>query len=237
MDMDRIKLIQQIIEKNKFDSYLEIGSKTGTSFLPVRCAHKAAVDPEFKITKLKKMWWDFKNPLNKTNSYFEETSDDFFLKRKDYLASVGKLDVVLVDGLHTYEAALKDVLNALKYLNEKGTIVMHDCLPPNEQAATPMRKIPGTDQFEERTWGGNWCGDVWKVITYLRRNYADSLDAYVIDTDFGLGVVKPKRKLDIDLEINLDLFNEIDKISYTELMQNVDSMLALKDVEFAKTLS
>lgn len=85
-------------------------------------------------------------PCNINNKYFEETSDDFFLKREDHLKKVKQLDVMLIDGLHTYRASLKDVLNSLKYLNEKGMIVMHDCYPPFKADALPTDNYPTPEE-------------------------------------------------------------------------------------------
>src|SRR5690606_22200154 len=101
--MNRIELIQEIFEKSDFDTYLEIGSQTGFSLFPIKCRNKIAVDPEFIIKTTQRVKWLIKNPVNFRNSYFEETSDDFFAKRKVFLKKTGKLDVVLVDGMHTFE--------------------------------------------------------------------------------------------------------------------------------------
>ena len=46
-----------------------------------------------------------------------------FLKNHSYF------DIIFLDGLHNYEQTIKDINNALKFLNEKGAIIVHDCLP------------------------------------------------------------------------------------------------------------
>ena len=215
--MNRIELIQEIFKRTNFQTYLEIGSQRGVSFLPIYCKYKIAVDPQFLIKKRKKLKWYVKNPNNLRNQYFEETSDSFFQNRKNILVK-RKLDVVLVDGLHTFRASLLDVLNSIKYLNEDGVVIMHDCLPPHPMAALPTDQFPTEEEQKAKGWTGQWCGDVWKTIVYLRKEYPSFLEAFVLDTDFGLGIVRIKKKGPLHFEINEKLFDEINKINFENIM-------------------
>ncbi|MDH5379308.1 MAG: class I SAM-dependent methyltransferase [Cyclobacteriaceae bacterium] len=237
--MSRLALIQDIFKKTDFKSYLEIGCFKGKTFFVVDAENKVAVDPgfhyKFYINKVK---WAFKKPANLKNQYFKEESDTFFLKRKDVLEKLGTLDVVFVDGLHTYGASLKDVLNSLKYLNNKGIIVMHDCYPPHEAAALPTKFFPTAEEIANVPgWTGDWCGDVWKSIIYLQRAHGDFLDICVIDTETGLGIVKPKSDIKVE-ELKLDekLYAEIDKLTYQDLMKDPKTLLNMKDSEYIKTI-
>lgn len=236
--MNRITLIKEIFQKTDFKNYLEIGCRDGHSFLRIKAKYKMAVDPCFKISKRRKIKWLFKVPQNINNKYFEEKSDDFYLKRKAHLNKIGQLDVVLVDGLHTFRASLKDVLNSLKYLNNSGIIIMHDCLPPNMGAALPTKDYPNEEeQNAVEGWTGEWCGDVWKTIVYLRKNLLELIDTCVIDTDYGLGIVRPKGKIENgSLIIDEKSFSDIDKLGYDELIQDTKSMLNLKSSDYTKTI-
>lgn len=236
--MNRIRLINEIFQKTNFQNYLEIGSQTGSSFLPIKAKYKTAIDPFFKISIKRKVKWLIKEPKNFNNKYFEEKSDDFFLKRKTYLEKIGQLDVVLVDGLHNFQASLNDVLNSLKYLNNNGIIIIHDCYPPHKAAALPTKNFPNAEEQKEvEGWNGEWCGDVWKTIVYLGKNLYEILDVCVVNTDYGLGIIRPKSKIDEkDLVINEKLFFEIDKLTYKELMQDTESMLNLKNSEYTRTI-
>jgi predicted O-methyltransferase YrrM len=49
------------------------------------------------------------------------------MKKKLFAKNTKKFDIVFVDGLHIEEQSTKDIHNALKVLNENGTIVVHDC--------------------------------------------------------------------------------------------------------------
>ena len=234
--MNRIDLIQRLFTKVNFQTFLEIGTRSGSSFLPIRARYKIAIDPEFKIPWEKKAKWYIQNPNNFGSKYFEETSDDFFRLRKDYLQKVGKIDVVLVDGLHTYQASLTDVLNSLKHLNRNGVIVLHDCLPPNEAAAMPTKQFPTEEERNIEGWTDVWNGDVWKTIVYLRQNLSDLLEVLVLDTDFGLGVVRIKNNIDTELIIDKQAFDEIDRMTYAEMIPNAREILNVKEISYVETI-
>ena len=53
--MNRQKLLQEIIDKIDVKNYLEIGTFQGDSFFPLKCQTKIAVDPQFKISRKKKL--------------------------------------------------------------------------------------------------------------------------------------------------------------------------------------
>jgi len=234
--MNRVKLIQQIFSSTNFNTYLEIGTRSGNSFLPVKSKTKIAVDPEFTIPWEKKAKWIIKNPSNFGSKYFEETSDDFFRLRKGFLKKTGKIDVVLIDGLHTYQASLNDVINALVYLNSNGVIVLHDCLPPNEAAALPTKQFPTEEERNIEGWNNQWNGDVWKTIVYLRRHFSDLLDVLVLDTDFGLGIVRIRCGIDEKPDIDQKSFDEIDQMTYREMIPHAKEILNVKEVEYINQL-
>ena len=234
--MNRITLIQRIIQEANFKTYLEIGTQSGKSLLPLKCKYKIAVDPDFCIPFEKKLKWLFKNPSNFRNKYFEETSDDFFNKRKSMLQKKYRLDVVLIDGLHTFEASLRDVLNSLEYLNSEGVIIMHDCYPPNIASAKPANSYDDALKLEIDGWTVEWCGDIWKTIVYLRRKFSDFLDVYVINTDYGLGIIRIKSEINRSLNIDKELFDEINKMQFEEIMQDYETMTGLKDIDFTENL-
>lgn len=125
--MNRIELIQSLIDKNKYTKYLEIGVRDGECFDAIKCETKVGVDPD-------------KN--SKATHYV--TSDEFF---RDLLIE-GGFDIIFIDGLHHADQVEKDIINSLDVLNEGGIIVMHDCLPTSKR----MQEIPLTDQQE---WTGN----------------------------------------------------------------------------------
>lgn len=123
--MNRIEIINSLIKKNGYKSYLEIGVRTGECFAAINCGIKVGVDPDAS---------------SKATHYM--TSDQFFTGTPD------KFDIIFIDGLHHADQVEKDIDNALKCLAEGGTIVMHDCLPTSKR----MQEIPLEEQNE---WTGN----------------------------------------------------------------------------------
>ena len=112
----RIEIVQKIININKFQSYLEIGTFKDELFAKIMCKKKIGVDPY-------------------SGGNTRMSSDDFFLQNNE------KFDCVFIDGLHHYNQVIKDINNSLKVLNPKGIILIHDCLPKSLDA----QAIPRTE--------------------------------------------------------------------------------------------
>jgi hypothetical protein len=233
--VDRVKVIQSLIGRTSARTYLEIGVESGECFLQIKAPRKIGVDPKFFIPFKKKFKSLFKNPSNIFARYYEMPSDDFFALKSDMLNRHG-LDVVFIDGLHTYGQSLRDADNSLKHLNEGGVIVMHDCNPMSEAEAHPADSIAHARSLHLPGWTEQWCGDVWKTIARLRSTRSD-LNVFVLDCDFGLGVItkgRPENMLGYSAE-------QIGNLSYKDLENNRMEILNLKIPgyfeEFIKTIS
>jgi len=100
----KTQIIQNIINKKNFESYLEIGCFVDENFSAIKIKKKIGVDPV-------------------SGGTHRMTSDEFFENNKE------KFDVVFIDGLHTYDQVRKDIYNSLDILNLSGIIILHDCLP------------------------------------------------------------------------------------------------------------
>ena len=154
----RLDIVQNIIKKKNYKKYLEIGCFDDELFNYIDCEKKVGVDPV-------------------SGGTIRKTSDEFFSDNNDYF------DCIFIDGLHEYKQVRKDILNSLKFLNQGGLILLHDCLPNNyfEQA------IPRCQ------W--TWNGDVWKAIVESRKS--KDIDVYTCYADYGIGVIikRPNRNL------------------------------------------
>ena len=153
--MQRYDLIQKLIDQRWYKSYLEIWVSNGDTFTKIKCDRKLWVDPVAQVE------W-----------VVEKMSDDFFNSNTEMF------DIVFIDWLHTFEQSLKDLINASRCLNEWGIIIMHDCLPWNEDMASPVSN------------GGAWNWDVYKTVI---RVYNEWFDIFVIDTDHWLWVFNNKK--------------------------------------------
>jgi len=100
----RWDLIQFLINKYKFQNYLEIGCDKDQSFSKIIIKNKVGVDPI-------------------SGGTIRASSNNFFIKNKN------NFDIIFIDGLHHYNQVLTDINNSLNILNNNGFILVHDCLP------------------------------------------------------------------------------------------------------------
>jgi len=100
----RYDIINNIIEKKKYSSYLEIGCFKDETFNEININKKVGVDPV-------------------SGGNIRLTSDNFFKINKN------TFDIIFIDGLHIFEQVRADIKNSLMTLNKGGIILLHDCLP------------------------------------------------------------------------------------------------------------
>jgi len=92
-------------------------------------------------------------------------------------------DIMLVDPHHTYECSIRDLVDALSLLCVGGTLVVHDCDPPDRQHAIPYYVV------------GGWCGVTYKAfLDFVIRSHA--VEYCTIDTDYGCGVIRKLSRCD-----------------------------------------
>jgi hypothetical protein len=234
--MNRMTVIQQIIDKINARVYLEIGVSRGKVLLRIKAPYKFGVDPKLKLSIDKKI----KRRLGLLGArLFEITSDRFFNEFSHKILSNG-IDVAFVDGLHTYEQTLRDVENCLRYLNKNGVIVMHDCNPLSYAIAYSVKE--STKEISELIrngeipgWNNSWCGDVWKTLVHLRIVHSD-LNIFTLDLDWGLGIITRGKDTSLD-GLTID---ELRNSDYLFLERNRERLLHLKPpkylYEFLNTL-
>ncbi len=159
--IDRSTVVQDVLDLFERPSYLEIGVDAGDTFRFVSAAYKAAVDPNFK----------FEPPPNTAVvEYFPMTSDEFFARSG---AARRRFDVVYVDGLHTFEQTLRDIMNALLVLNHGGVVIVDDILPLSFHAS--LSSLDEAFQVRDHlaasqpnlTGDNTWMGDVYKVAFFI----------------------------------------------------------------------
>lgn len=113
------RLINHIIQKKGYASYLEIGvNNPANNFDLIRVQYKIGVDPNGRAS-------------------FTGTSDEFFEQNKM------SFDIVFIDGLHHYDQVIKDFVNSYQRLNEGGLICIHDTDPKEERFTAVPRKERG----------------------------------------------------------------------------------------------
>lgn len=161
--MTRYDIINKLIDIRGYNKFLEIGTYRGECFNNVHCPIKESVDPD-----------------PESNATHLMTSDEFFKQNRLWR---NKYDIVFIDGLHEHSQVWRDILNSLVWLNDGGTIVMHDCLPTTEEM----------QRWSDHSHQGEvWTGDTWKA--YLKAQSEMPYYTYVIDTDFGCGVIDTSKE-------------------------------------------
>ena len=219
--MDRLICIKCLMKKKNLKNYLEIGVSNGHILFRVKSNFKIAVDPAFFFDNARKIGKTFLNPYNLFNRYFRKTSDDFFEQDAPRVFAKRKVELALIDGMHVYEFALRDVENTLRYLDEGGVIIMHDCNPQDSKSACSF------DEWKARDFKGAWNVDVWKTILHLRSLRSD-LTAFVLDCDHGLGIIT-KQKNEKAMHFSQ---NDIQKLAYEDFNANRNAWLDLKPAEY-----
>lgn len=219
--MNRLVVLQDLVKQKKLDKYLEIGVCTGYIFFRIKCSFKVAVDPKFEFGAFNTWGKVFNFPHNLSNQYYEKTSDDFFEKDAAKVFEQVKPTLSLIDGMHEYHYALRDIEHTLHYMPEGGVIVVHDCSPKSKESAASY------DEWAADGFKVLWNGDVWKAIVHLRSLRKD-INVFVLDCDHGLGVItkaKPESTLPFTQA-------DIEKFTYNDLAANREKWLNLKKPEY-----
>lgn len=159
-NLNKHDVIQLIINTNKFERYLEIGTANLGCFNRTECKYKVGCDPRT-------------SPENSEyRKLYSITSDEFFKMNAE------RYQIVFIDGLHHYEQLVMDILNSWNVLEPGGFIVSHDCMPMNESTAG---RSPTSPQAA-------WNGDCYKAIIWFRDTFP-SIPCFVISEDHGLGLI------------------------------------------------
>jgi hypothetical protein len=98
-----------------------------------------------------------------------------------------RYDVILVDPYHDHACSARDLDFAYRILNDNGTIVVHDCLPPH-----------GGNLISPTFVAGGWCGVTF--IAYVDFLMKESRCFVTVDCDYGCGVIRKGRDPDNSLD-------------------------------------
>ena len=77
-----------------------------------------------------------------------------------------------------FEQVYKDIQNSLKVLDDDGYIICHDMNPASEFV----------QRYPQPASECEWTGDCWKAWVNLRSE-RDDLNMFVVDSDYGCGVI------------------------------------------------
>ena len=142
------------------ERYLEIGVRNGDSLALSRCP-SVGIDPTYKITA----------ELDAPVSLFRTTSDEFFSRpERSQVAEPDRFDLAFIDGMHLFEFALRDFINAERNSRRSSVIVFDDMLPRTVDEAARQRHTNA------------WTGDVFHILTVLGE-YRPEVSTVLVDTE------------------------------------------------------
>jgi len=200
-------VLRRIHEHLRPRTYLEIGVEAGRSLaLALPGTRAIGIDPEPQLAA----------PPAPGVTVHAMTSEAFFA-RHDVRAELGgaPIDLAFIDGMHTFESALRDFIEIEKHCTPRSTILFHDGYPLDRTTADRERRT----KF--------WSGDVWRLVLALRK-YRPDLSVHTVTTaPTGLGLV---RRLDPGSRVLEERFREIEReflaLDYSVLDADKRGMLA-----------
>ena len=214
----RSEVIQQLLDLYERPNYLEVGVDHGVTFLPLRAARKVAVDPKF--------WFDTTQapPEGTVVEHHEITSDAFFgtVSRSDPL-----FDVIFLDGLHTFEQTLRDLMSAALLLKPNGTIIVDDVIPNSYHSSLAstddlVRVREFQARFDPKLQEDQaWMGDVYKIPFYVR-SYMQQFSYATTSDNHGQTVMwRQPRRAGSFIERSIEA---IGRLEYRDFIRHQDEM-------------
>lgn len=165
---DVLRSLHQLLSPR---GYLEIGVETGATLVLAAAERIVGIDPD--LTPLRR------ERLAAHAELFEMKSEEFFARyRREQVMGDVELDLVFIDGLHRFEAALADFHAVEHWAHDDTVVIMHDALPVAKIYAEAERRT----RF--------WVGDVWKAILVLLRHRPDLSIRVIPTVPSGLVVIR-----------------------------------------------
>ncbi|WP_157699761.1 class I SAM-dependent methyltransferase [Pseudorhodoplanes sinuspersici] len=176
--------VNRLLQQFENASYLEIGVAKGKTFHEISAYRKTAVDPKFQfdVTEARR--------ANPHSSYHQVASDDFFGSIADHRQL---FDVINIDGLHTAEQTLRDLLNAMSHLAPKGIIIIDDTRPSSHLASIADFSVRQQVASYLKSNDHAWMGDVFRVVYFLE-SMCQQFSFRTIQENHGQTVVWRKRR-------------------------------------------
>jgi hypothetical protein len=175
-------------------TYLEIGVAQGMTFLDVDIAYKDAVDPKFQF--------DIKAHAAPGVRFFQQSSDSF------WSGSEGRVyDVIMLDGLHTFEQTARDLLCSLRYAHPRTVWLIDDTIPSDMVSAIPDHQVSRRERKRLKLEGMPWHGDVYKLVPFIH----DFLPVMDYVTIVGSG--NPQTLVWFANRAPAPVFNDLERIS------------------------
>jgi hypothetical protein len=200
---DYLEVMRWVHQILKPSIYIEIGIEGGDSLgntLPT--TKLIGIDP-------------FPQCASRDNAdIYAMTSDNFFARvEAGTISGVRGYSLAFIDGLHTYDQALRDFINLEKLSSADSVIMLHDCIPLDEISSSN----PRTSQF--------YTGDVWKTLLILVRNRPDLKICIVPAWPSGLvlvnGLNSRSEVLDEKFSVLVDQYRPLTFADYSSVVSEL----------------
>jgi len=155
--VSRAEAVQRFVDLYSAPAYLEIGVSQGETFNEIRATRKVAVDPQFLF--------DTKAFTAGQAEFHEVQSDVYF---GQIIGADEQFHVIYLDGLHTFEQTLRDLLNAIAHLAPHGVIVVDDTVPTSYEASIPGLGFFHAVREVAAVKDANWMGDVYRLVFFIQ---------------------------------------------------------------------
>ena len=143
-----LRFLKRFAEVSEPKSYLEIGTRDGSSLAAFTNCDAICVDPIMRPKPI---------ALNRERTFcFQMTSDRFFAQVDLERFFPGGVDVAFLDGMHRFEYLLRDLINTERHCHARSAVFVHDCFPARESITVRVSQ------------GAAWAGDAWKLVPILR---------------------------------------------------------------------
>ncbi len=176
--MNRVDLINDLLESRNLKTYLEIGvDDPNSTFNHIKAETKVGVDPYDDGTGCHQ--WNENNrekligKIDSGATFHKMTSDEYF----EELDPKDKFDIIFIDGLHIKQQVERDYKNALKHINRSNGLIIIDDICPNNEYET---KTPPDV-------GQPWRGNVYEFWADMRGRNQKFL--MVACLELGVGVI------------------------------------------------
>ena len=202
--------INRLAEALGATRYLEIGVEEGRTFFDINIFDRTAVDPN--------LLFDYRLTQTDTTHFFKISSDEFFACH----SPSAPFDIIFIDGLHTFEQALRDLLNSLLFVHERSVILLDDVWPSDVFSAC---RSPVEALQQRHLAGGSdlaWHGDVYKVVFFI----AEMMPSLTYGTieDGGTRQTVIYRKARPDFRPEFGSIEKIERLSYFDFLKRADVM-------------
>jgi len=200
----RAQFVQGFLDFYNAPRYLEVGVNRGATFHALRAAQKVAVDPRFL----------FGAAEHQPGCTYHEVPSDAYFATLD--RTTPPFDVIYLDGLHSFEQTLRDLMSAILHLQPLGVIVIDDVIPSGYLAS-----LPDVALFE-RAWHAagatgdiSWMGDVFRLVFFIESFLPDFAYATLADNHGQLAMWRGRRRAPFTLDRRVE---DITRLQYHDVL-------------------